>query len=514
MNFKKIKPIYIYLALILFATILIMIFSMCSPLFYTNTWADANAFLTMGNGIKHGLVPYRDLFEQKGPLLYMMHAINCIITPNQFWTIAVFEVIALSISLIFIYKIAKLYLNDYLALIVTIFYPVFLLPWRLFQTGDSAEEFVLPFIFISLFIIIKRFRDNFAFTKQDFLFLGIFTGIALWIKFTLLGFWIGFYLGGLVYSMKHKNWLLLKNALLYSFLGVIIASLPILLYFALNGALFELWDVYFLFNMKAYPSQNSLPAIVDFIWKLFSVVGFSLYFLVLNYVPAIFIAIGCSAVLLTKTFFQTWLEKSWWFSTAFFTIFIAYYGLKAYTYYFLIVLPFTIFGLIFLCKIVMDKLPKLEHSLNKVPALIFIVLLCVTSTYLVRQDNGNIGESKLFNKNIPIQQIYAEIMHENVENPTMLNYGALDFGFYNAADILPTIRFFENQNVDYDVYPDIIDGQNEAIANRLIDFVIVCDGFDTDVDYQLLEKHYDLIRHEQSFGAGPGAYFRLYQVKK
>ena len=514
MNINKDKNKYlIYGGLSLFAFVLIFIFSMCSPLFHSNTWADANAFLTMGNGIKHGLVPYRDLFEQKGPLLYILHAVNCILTPNQFWTIAFFEGLALTLSCIYIYKITKLYANDYIALLVSMLYPFFLLPWRLFQTGDSAEEFVLPFIFISLFIILRRFQEDFLFTKKDFFLLGCFTGIALWIKFTLLGFWIGFYFGGLVYTLFKKDWTLLKNALVWSLLGVICVSLPILAYFFINNALYELWDVYFLFNMKAYPSQTNFPFIIELLIKFFVVIGFSLYYMFINIQPTIIIIIGVLSIFRTRIFCKTTAEKMWWFSMFFFTFFVAYYGLKAYTYYFLITLPFTIFGLIALFLYVFKRFPQIEKTLYKVPIGCLLILLFIGIPLAITTQNKNYGESKLLNSNTSIQKIFAEIMHEEKPNPTLLNYGALDFGFYNAADVLPNIRYFENQNVDYIIYPNIIDGQNDAIKNKAVDFVIICEGFDSDVDYQLLEENYNLIRYEQAFGAGPGAFFKLYQVK-
>ena len=51
--------------LILTATVTITIVSTCSPLYPFNPWDDANCFFTVGRGILHGLVPYRDLPENE-----------------------------------------------------------------------------------------------------------------------------------------------------------------------------------------------------------------------------------------------------------------------------------------------------------------------------------------------------------------------------------------------------------------------------------------------------------------
>ena len=41
---------------------------------------DGNAFFTMGKGMFNGKVPYKDLFEQKGPLLYLIYGIGYLIS--------------------------------------------------------------------------------------------------------------------------------------------------------------------------------------------------------------------------------------------------------------------------------------------------------------------------------------------------------------------------------------------------------------------------------------------------
>ena len=51
------------------AFVMILLCSKSSPLYPMNDWVDVNCFFTVGRGMLHGLVPYRDLYEQKGDLL-------------------------------------------------------------------------------------------------------------------------------------------------------------------------------------------------------------------------------------------------------------------------------------------------------------------------------------------------------------------------------------------------------------------------------------------------------------
>ena len=50
-----------------------------------------------------------------------------------------------------------------------------------------------------------------------------------------------------------------------------------------------------------------------------------------------------------------------------------------------------------------------------------------------------------------------------------MNYDNLDGGFYTTCNIVPNVKYFMRQNVGYDRYPQIIDGQREAIKNKEIE---------------------------------------------
>ena len=62
----------------------LLICTKSSPLYPFNDWVDSNAFFTMGKGMINGKVLYRDLFEQKGPLLYFIHGLSYLISNKTF----------------------------------------------------------------------------------------------------------------------------------------------------------------------------------------------------------------------------------------------------------------------------------------------------------------------------------------------------------------------------------------------------------------------------------------------
>ena len=64
-----------------------------SPLFVTNPWDDSNAMLTMGRSVLHGMVPYQDIIDQRGPFLYAIFTIGAFINQTSFTGVFVLQVI-------------------------------------------------------------------------------------------------------------------------------------------------------------------------------------------------------------------------------------------------------------------------------------------------------------------------------------------------------------------------------------------------------------------------------------
>ena len=79
-----------------------------SPFYPYNNWVDEHAFFTVGKAWANGIIPYRDIFEQKGPLLYFIFMIASLIDSSSFLVIFLLEVISFGISLCFVFKMVKI----------------------------------------------------------------------------------------------------------------------------------------------------------------------------------------------------------------------------------------------------------------------------------------------------------------------------------------------------------------------------------------------------------------------
>ena len=71
--------------LLLTAWAMITLCSRSSPLYPLNDWDDVNCFFTVGKAMFSGRVLYRDIYEQKGFLLYVVYGLAWLISRRSFF---------------------------------------------------------------------------------------------------------------------------------------------------------------------------------------------------------------------------------------------------------------------------------------------------------------------------------------------------------------------------------------------------------------------------------------------
>ena len=63
---------------------MITLCSKSSPLYPFNDWVDSNVYMTMGRAMLDGGIPYRDLYEHKGFIVYAIHALAAFVSSTSF----------------------------------------------------------------------------------------------------------------------------------------------------------------------------------------------------------------------------------------------------------------------------------------------------------------------------------------------------------------------------------------------------------------------------------------------
>jgi len=176
-----------------------------SPLFVTNPWDDSNAMLTMGRSVLHGMVPYQDIIDQRGPFLYAIFTIGAFINQTSFTGVFVLQVINVLIIYHLSYKIVKdltgiVAVTRWLAL----FGPFALLATSSFSLSGSPEEFAFTSVLYLLYVVNHNHHNIVIIDLKTFFFLGLNLSLIFWNKYSMVGaFCFFFYLGsGHVYLPK------------------------------------------------------------------------------------------------------------------------------------------------------------------------------------------------------------------------------------------------------------------------------------------------------------------------
>ena len=479
------------------AAIVLAICSKSSFLYPLNDWVDANCYFTVGKGMMNGLVPYRDLMEQKGILLYFLHGLAYLVSHSTFIGVYILEVIAGTAYLYYAAKTVALFVHEKWGYIVVPVLAALVYSSASFAHGDSAEELCLPLIAFGMYWLSRFLKNKDDLTPKMLIMNGVMAGCVLWIKYTMLVFFFGWMLAVFVGLLLAKQVRRAFAACLWFLAGMAIATAPWLVYFAATGALSDWFHVYFYLNFTAYLKTFGLEAMLSGVWTSVSENALASPALLISVVVGL-LGFVCTGKLI----------KGIWPKGCFVLLPVllalgVYAGGRTYPYYFFILMGLLMLpGLIVLARalsaltgaFVSAAVGLRPRPRLRMPRLIFGVIcatvLALSSAYAYSayQYQGFMEQDKM----ALAQYQFAAIMNQE-EEPTLLNYGFLDGGFYTVADILPTTKYFCKLNLQL---PEILETQRQVIRERAVQFVVLrSDGreeeYGGDVPYLL--ENYELV---------------------
>jgi hypothetical protein len=486
---------------LLLSFVFLLICTESSPFYPFNDWVDSNAFFTMGKGMMHGKVLYRDLFEQKGPYLYFVHGLAYILSHKSFLGVYIFEVISFATFLFVCYKVMSLFLHSLYSFISLPLLAAIILNLKSFSHGDSAEEFSLPFLAVSLYAFLHYFKHDYPnpIRYKTLLFNGLIAGIVLWIKYSLLGFWIGWALTMGVCMLVNKQYVRALWGGVLFLCGMLIATLPWIIYFGLHHAIHDWINTYIIFNAKYYSVHYTLLGRLK-LTVLTVLYNLSLY--------PLFAAIACIGFLffLLKRYLLSYIGRAGLVLSIILLSLGVYGGGRGYVYYFLILSPFILFGLI----VILDGLSlkmKNKYTIMLLAAAVLLVSVVITAAF-----NHNTYMLKIKKKDL-FQYRFASII-DQTKHATVLNYDCLDLGIYTVTGITPNVKYFEKQNVDNAKYPLNIDAQNRYVRDKLVDYVVIRKSMVyLNQHVPSFHRNYKLVSKQSQFYEGKTSEYWLYKRK-
>lgn len=353
-----------YILIFVIVTILALLGLSSSPLNKGVTQNDSAVFQIMGRGMLEGQVMYKDLFDHKGPVMYVINAIAYLINPQI--GLFIVETLFISIGAVFIFKTSKMLVNKRVSVIMSLVYVM--LMFISISGGNFTEEYAMTFTSIALYCIMKIIYKNEYENKILWGIIGATFALNFFIKPTYIAIWIAFGIIQFIYSIKEKKIKELIKYIFYMIIGIMIVTLPIIIYLVLNDDIHYFIDAFFILNMK-YSEAGLLKKAKTF-WILINRSKFVGY---------IIIGIICNILMLFNKKINL---KNRLFVTSFFviSIILTAWAPNAYKHYLTQLVPAIVLELIELCLYIKENLKlneKESEILKELPQnLILILAIC------------------------------------------------------------------------------------------------------------------------------------------
>lgn len=443
------------------AIVVLLVFTLffvaSSPLSKGNVWVDTNAMLEVGRAWVHGRVPYEDVFEQRGPLMFFYYFIVNFISSNGFLGLYVIELL----NLVIIYAISrKVFASvfpksrvnfDVMAIII----PILMVLDKSFETGGSPEEFAVTWSLIGIYMVIEVVVGSATSSWRTGFIFGAAVAAVFWIKFTLVGLLIGASIFVLVYLLAEKRFLYLTQMIIAALSVFFISGIIVAAYFKIVNALNDFIQTYFLMNINAYGGNASLHDRLNAFYQsvnniimgngwIFSIwlLSILVLFAVSKRIAALMLSVGIFGVVVTYAVGQARVYS-----------FVQVYAVMVLT----ILLAVFVFA---------DKFSNAHIWWFSLIAIFPVVA------------NPFIGKlSYVWQSNTPAAQTFATKIrqYEGNKRASLMYYNIIDAGVERYIDIsvAEKFKYFEKTNVPDELYPEQGISLRKSVLNGTPDYVVV-----------------------------------------
>ena len=207
------------------------------------TGTDSTVFLYIGRLILNGGVPYRDAFDHKGPLVYLLDAFGLAI--HGVFGVWLLELLFLTVSAVFAYKTARLLAPSGIAL----FTAVIALLWYTARCDSNfCETWSVPLLLISLYYWVRYLLEGCRIGNRAAFLVGFcFAGVLL-LKPNLTALWMIFIVTVAAAAVCRGEYGFLVSRAAAFLSGAAVLLVPVLGWLWKNGAWNDFIAQYWVFN--------------------------------------------------------------------------------------------------------------------------------------------------------------------------------------------------------------------------------------------------------------------------
>lgn len=463
----------IYITLMLLSIAFITVFSTStSPLLAGKVLGvDSSIFMVIGKNWAQGLLPYVTAWDHKGPMIFLANAIGYLLTGNHLGVYLV-QILCLFITLLYTYKSFRLFQSTGHSLAFTV---LILLALAInYETGNLVEEYILPLMAAFYYFVLKHLYIDHE-DKKSLIYVAFLGGVILAFSFlSRLTNALGVCLGCLVlfiYLIREKQYEKAGKAVIAFFAGFALLALPVIIYFYVNDALYEMWYASTIFNVTN--SQVVGGRIVES--------PFYVMYYFLKFIHGFLLLIPVAWLFKKKSYKDAW---TWLVLAVGPLMWIAPSTL--YAHYGMIILPLSTVAIILLLNL-RKQTPDstMGKSVKYIISAFGLYVLASVAAELPGQ--LRIMASK------PIQ--YADVDdwfdEYNIDKDSFLAYN-YDWTIYLNRDITPPMKFFFGQDAEMRV-DELVEKVRDEFDAAHVKWVVIGHPITHAQIQEFIDSHYTLV---------------------
>lgn len=461
------------LLLLIFAGIsvaFLTVFSLATSFLYDKGYVawDSDMFLAMGKFAADGLVPYKDFFDHKGPFIIFVEWLGFLLGGKT--GVFSIQVIFLTVSLIGIYKICRLYCTDKVSFLISIFSLLILNMY--FDKGNLTEEFCLPFLVWSTYVAIKGAQPIWKGVRLDYLLYGIAFMIGAMTRLTNSLPVVVLVMVGLLATVRNKQWKKLFIDLLWFIVGNLVVLVPTVIYFIGTGTLKDMIYATFIYNFKHGFERNTL-------------IGIEVINMVALAVPLVVVLVAGIMAIKKSDWKKEGLIVAINSGIAILLVVIS----RPYPHYLMIWIPTIVLGIALMAKLLKVKTVKWIVAWGVI-VVVAVGKVATAGLDIYSAMKSNVGE--FFDTEA--REIVSDISPEDTDKVIGCNIRAR---FYLATDITPCYKNFAFQGI----HTSVDDVERQEFENDLasLEAKYIVTGMSDGVYSQWIEEHYELEKSTKIF---------------
>ena len=423
------------------AVVFSLVFYACNTPLGPAIGSDNAMYLTMGTALSQGYAPYTDIFDHKGPLLFILQMIPQLLA-GGYSTLAVFvqEVVFLWACLLILARIARRL--GVKAVLVQLVYLAVYAP--LTDGGNLTEEYTNLFTLVGLDVMLAVFGEGLTAEAEKHLTapalcMGAMTALSFMTRANNALVLVGAVGALALYLIVMKKWAGLGRCARGFVLGLLLVTAPIAVWLASQGALSDAVYGSLLHNMM-YAETQGQSRLRTLLFESYG--HYAMFMAALSCLGA-----ACAAVRTKRLALP--LAMAAGAACGGFAAFISH---KFYNHYLMLSVPMAALGAAQVLALLRERMPRYLRAASLAAAAVSVLALAVSGAAVNAQREADDAAMQALTPDA--QALYAQVPED--ERDAFMAY-RVEPKWYVAAQALPCMRFYFLQEILADADPAVMD---------------------------------------------------------